>query len=124
MSCLRDGRHIDLKQVTKENDLGVIMDQEPKFYHQTASAVKKATRMLAIIKNSFSVLNIFILPPLSKALVGPLLEYGNVIWGRHYKLYQQAMEKVQKRPNNINSSIERLRLCAPPESIESFINSV
>ena len=46
----------------------MIMDQEIKFHHQTAAAVKKANRMLAIIKNSFAVLNISTLPLLFKAL--------------------------------------------------------
>ena len=49
------------------------MDHELKFHHQTAAAVKKANRMLAIIKNSLAVLNIFTLPLLFKAFVRPLL---------------------------------------------------
>ena len=69
---------IELKQVMEEKDLGVIMDQELKFHHQTAAVVKKANCMLAVIKNSFAVLNIFTLPLLFKALIRPLLEYGNV----------------------------------------------
>ena len=83
---------IQLKQVTEEKDLGVTMDQELKFLHQTA-AVKKANCMLAIMKNSFAVLNVFTLPRLFKALVRPLLEYSTVIWGPQYKLVQQALEK-------------------------------
>ena len=82
---------IELKQVTEEKDLGVIMDKELKFHHQTAAAVKKANRMLAIIKNSFDVLNIFTLRLLFKALVSPLLEYGNVSinWiNKHWKRFE------------------------------------
>ena len=63
---------MDLFQVTEENDLGVIMDQELKFHCQTA-AVKKANRMLAIIKTSFALLNIFTLSLLFKVLVRPFL---------------------------------------------------
>ena len=76
------------------------MDQELKFHQQTAAAVKKANRMLAIIKNSFTVLNIFTLPLLFMALVRSLLDYGNVIWGPQYKWDQQALEKVQGEPQN------------------------
>ena len=76
--------------------LGVIMDHELKFHRQTAAAViKKTNRMLANIRTSFAVLIIFTLPLLFKALVMPLLEYGNAIWGPHYKFDQQALEKVQ-----------------------------
>ena len=45
--------------MTEKKDLGVIMYQELKFHHQ--AAVKKANCMLAIIKNSFVVLNMFAL---------------------------------------------------------------
>ena len=75
----------------------MIMNHELKFHRQTAAALKKANHRLAIIKTSFAVLNIFILPLLFKALVRPLLEYGNVIWGPQYKLDHQALEKVQRR---------------------------
>ena len=99
---------IELKQVTEERDLGVIMDQELKFHHQTAAAVKKANRMLAIIKNSFAVLNIFTLPLLYNALVRPGLEYGNVIWGPQYKLDQHALEKVQRRATKLIPQLKYL----------------
>ena len=57
--------------------------------------------MLVIIKNSFAVLNIFTLPLLFKALVRPLLEYGNVIWGPQYKLDQQVLKKVLRRATKL-----------------------
>ena len=99
---------IELKQVTEEKDMGVIMDQELKIHHQTAAAVSKANCMLAIIKNSFAVLNIFTLPLLFKALVRPLLEYGNIIWGPQYKLDQQALDKVQRRATKLLPQLKDL----------------
>ena len=53
---------IELDQVAEEKNLGVIKDQKLQFYCQTAAAVKKANRMLAIIKTCFVMLNIFTLP--------------------------------------------------------------
>ena len=85
---------IQLKQVTEENDFGVIMDHELKFHCLTTTAVKKANHILAIIKTSFAVLNIFTLPFLFEALVSPLLEYSNVVMGPHYQLDLYALEKV------------------------------
>ena len=79
MSCLRDGRH---RAQAGDRAEGSGHDHGPGA--QVSSAVKKANHMqhgmLAIIKNSFAVLNIFTLPLLFKAIVRPLLEYGNVIW--------------------------------------------
>ena len=72
---------ISLVQVKEEKDLGVIIDHELKFHQQTAASVKKANRVLGIIKKSFSHLDETTLP-LYKTLVRPHLEYANVVWGR------------------------------------------
>ena len=107
MSCLRDGRHRAQAGDGAEGS-GRDHGQELKFHHHTAAAVKKANRMLAIIKKSFAVLNSFTLPLLFKALVRPLLEYGNVIWGSHYKSNQQALEKVQRRATQLLPQLKDL----------------
>ena len=95
------------------------------FHYQTAAAVMKANCMLARIKNSFAVLNIFTLPQLFMALVRPLLEYANVIWGPQYKLDHDNRHwkrvKDSKERHKMIASIERLRFCAPPEGIETSI---
>ena len=41
-------------------------------------------------------------------MVRPHLEYGNVIWGPHYKGDMKAIEKVQKRATKIVPSLENL----------------
>ena len=64
--------------------------------------------MLVIIRNSFAVLNIFTLPLVFIALVRPLLEYGNVIWGPQYKLDQQALEKVLRRATKLLPELKDL----------------
>ena len=74
-----------LEQVTEEKDLGIIIDNELKFHKHTAMAIKKANRILGLIKKSFVNLDTNSLPLLYKSLVRPHLEYGNIIWGPHYK---------------------------------------
>ena len=90
-----DGRV--LKDVDEEKDLGVLIDKDLKFHHQTASAVKKANMALGLIKKSFAFLDDQILPLLFKSLVRPHLEYGNVIWGPFYKGDSQKVERIQRR---------------------------
>ena len=46
-----NGRKLD--QVYEENDLGILMNNELKFHKQTSAVVKKASRVLGIIKKSF-----------------------------------------------------------------------
>ena len=64
-------------------------------------AINKANRILGLIKKSFVNLDTNNLPPLYKSLVMPHLEYGNIIWGPHYKEDQKAIEKVQKRATKL-----------------------
>ena len=90
-----NGKSLD--QVTEEKDLGVIIDNELKFHRQTATSVKKANRVLGIIKKSFSHLDESTLPLLYKTLVRPHLEYANVVWGPHFKGDIALLEKVQRR---------------------------
>ena len=74
--------------------------------------------MLVIIKNSFAVLNIFTLPLLFKALVRPLLEYGNVIWGPQYKLDQQALEKVLRRATKLLPQLKDVDYMHRPKALK------
>ena len=93
----RQEKPMTLEQVTEEKVLGIIIDNELKFLKHTAMAIKKANRILGLIKKSFVNLVTEGLPPLYKSLVRPHLEYGNIIWGTHYKEEQKSLEKVQKR---------------------------
>ena len=38
---------------------------------------------------------------LYKSLILPIIEYGNVIWGPHYVIDQQATEKIQHRATKL-----------------------
>ena len=90
-----------LQQVTKEKDLGVIIDHEMKFHKQTAAAAKKANGVLGIIKKSFSLLDKVTLPLLYKSLVRPHLEYANVVWGPHYVEDIKGIARIQRRATKL-----------------------
>ena len=71
-----------LESIKEEKDFGVIVEDSLKFHRHTAAAVKKANSVLGVIKKSFTTLDTTTLP----------LEYGNVIWGPHYKGDQVIVE--------------------------------
>ena len=48
------------------------------------------------------------MPKLFKAMVQPHLEYGNVVWGPHFKLDQQAIERVQKWATKLTYNLKDL----------------
>ena len=97
-----------LEESGEERDLGVIIDELLKFHRYAAAAVKKANTVLGIIKKSFITLDTQTLPLLYKSMVRPHLEYGNVIWGPHYKGDQVMVEKVQKRATKLIPCIRHL----------------
>ena len=84
-----------------ERDLGILVDHKLKFHEQCSSAIAKANKLLAIIRRSFEYINTEMLLCLYKSLVRPVIEYGNIIWGPHDIMDQQAIEKVQRRATKL-----------------------
>ena len=83
-----------LEAIDQEKDLGVIIDDTLKFHGHTAAALKKGNQMLDVIKKAYCTRDALTIPILYKAMVRPLLEYGNVIWGPHYKMDMRSIESV------------------------------
>ena len=99
---------VDIKQVTEERDLGVVMDECLKFRRQATEAVSKANRVLGTIWRSFANLDKTTLPILYKTLVRPLIEYGNAVWGPHNKEDQKMVERVQRRATRMVPEVRHL----------------
>jgi len=114
---------LDGDQILPNNivrDLGVTMDCLLKFHEHTNLTVAKANRVLGLIRKTFNCKEPDIITKLFKSLVRPILEYGNLIWGPHYVVDQQAIEGVQRRATKLISSIchypysERLQILNLP----------
>ena len=43
---------------------------------------------------------------LYKSLVRHVLEYGNIIWGPHYIMDQQAIKKIQRRATKLTPELK------------------
>ena len=86
-----------LEVVREEKDLGVIIDDQLTFHKHIATAVKKANRMLGLIKSTFACHDVDILPRLYTSLVRPHLESGNTIWAPQTKKDEMLVEAVQRR---------------------------
>ena len=84
-----------------EKDLGILIDNKLTFHKQCSTAVNKANKLLGIIRRSFEYINADTMLCLYKSLIRPIIEYGNVIWGPHYVIDQQAIEKIQHRATKL-----------------------
>ena len=90
-----------LEAISFERDLEVIVDDELKFHQQTATATKKASQILGIIKKSYQTRYAETISTLYKAMVRPHLEYANSIWGPFYKGDIKKAESVQHRATKL-----------------------
>ena len=90
-----------LIHVTEEKDLGIIMSEDLKWAPHIAASVKKANKMVGLIKHTFTYMNKDMFLVLYKTLVRPLLEYCPQIWSPHLVKDIEALEKVQQRATKI-----------------------
>ena len=93
---------------TSEKDLGVTIDGELKFHSHIANTVNKASRMLGLMKATFTCSDEVTVPRLFSAMVRPHLEYGNVIWGPGYQTDRKEVEKIQRRATKLVPSLRSL----------------
>ena len=99
---------VQLSQTPVEKDLGVFVDRHLKFREQAASAITKASRIMAVIRRSFSVIDKTTLPLLFRTMVRPHLEYANSVWGPFNREDQKKVERVQRRATRLVSGIRDL----------------
>ena len=71
------------------------------FRINASAAAKKANQILGLIKKSYTSRDETTISPLYKALVRPILEYGNVIWGPFYQADIKMIESVQRRATKL-----------------------
>ena len=108
---------IQIEDVTEEKDLGIIISEDMKQRKHIAEIVKRANKLLGMIRRSITCKNIQVIMNLYKSLVRPILDYGSAIWNPYLKQDIIKLEKVQRRATKIISHIrnlpyrERLRRC-------------
>ena len=97
-----------LKATQSEKDLGITMDDRLKFHTHASAATKKANQVLGLVKKSFTTRDRTTIIALYKALVRPILEYGNVIWGPFYQGDIKMVESVQRRATKLIPDLSHL----------------
>ena len=97
-----------LEDTRNERDLGVYIDEELKFHDHVSKAVAKASRLLGLIRATFTCLDNVTMPRLFTTMVRPHLEYGNVIWHPRFRRDSVEIEKVQRRATKLIPEIRHL----------------
>ena len=94
----------------KQKDLGIWIDPNLSFHSHTHYTVSRANRILGLISKCFRYLDSTMMLSLYKTIVRPIVEYGNgnVIWGPHFALDQQSIEKIQRRATKLISTLHHV----------------
>ena len=106
-----------IKAVSEEKDLGVIITDDLKAKRHIAEIVKRANKILGMIRRSITCKSTPIIMNFYKTLVRPIVDYCSAIWSPYQKQDIEKLEKVQRRATKIISEIrnlpytERLRRC-------------
>ena len=99
----------NLTTTREERDLGVVIDDQLGFDKHIRGIVKKANRMLGLIRIGFSCLDKEIFMNLYPVLVRPLLEYCVQVWSPYKRKYVNLLEGVQRRATKLVPALRNLQ---------------
>ena len=85
-----------MKETTCEKDLGVHIDPELNFNEHILKQTQKARSLSGMIMRTFVNKTRTILVPIYKALIRPVVEYGNPVWCPYLRKDIDQIEKIQR----------------------------
>ena len=102
-----EGENLQLENIAKEKDLGVIIDDQLNFRSHIQLIVNKANSIAGLIRRTFVYLDETMFKLLFKALVRPHLEYASSVWNPHLVKDIDIIENVQRRATKLIPGEER-----------------
>ena len=104
----QQGKRTVIEEIAIEKDLGVHIDNNLNFKEHIGTIIKKANKMLGIIRRSFINLDKTIFVPLYTSLVRSHLEYAQAVWSPYLKGDIQRLEQVQRRATKLVNGTKKM----------------
>ncbi len=92
---------VSLQETVAERDLGIIIDNELSFNTHITQAIKKANKIVGMIRRTFTHLDYDVFKQLFTSLVRPVIEYGNCVWSPSLQYHIRDIENVQRRATKL-----------------------
>lgn len=96
---------MQLQQVEKQEDLGVLVTSDLKWNEHVSKIVKKTNSLVYLVKCVFKNLSPKSLTKIYVRYVRPLLEYASVVWCPYFVKDVDLLEKVQRRFTKLAPSL-------------------
>ena len=78
-------------RVANEKDLGVMIDSHLNFENHINETVKKANKIVGVIKRNFKDLNVKTFVLLYKSMIRSHLEYAQTVWSPYKQKHIEAL---------------------------------
>ena len=101
------GGQVILEEISEEKDLGVWLTNNLKTSMQCNKAAAKAMSTLAVIRKSFSYLDIDSFRIIYRTYIRPHMEYCVQAWNPYLIKDIKCLEKIQKRATSLVPNIQR-----------------
>jgi len=98
----------ELKELTVERDLSVLVQDDLKVSQQCCKAANKGNSVLGGINRAFTLKSKSIILPLCKSLVRLHLDYAIPAWCPHYQKDIAVLEQVQRRATKMVNGLQNI----------------
>ena len=97
-----------LDETEIEKDLGIRIDKKLLFSNNCDQIVKKANKILGILRRNFTYINIQNFKLMYKAMVRPVIEFGASVYNPILKKDINQIESIQRRATKMVMGLETL----------------